>query len=263
MGWINDYTQKEGPDILRSKGILAFKGEPKRFVFQGVHMILDGDLQRDWRADEKRTSRIVFIGRHLKGDEIRQGFMACAALDRLSFRRGHLAAGSRIGEDDVSRQGCDRVGYDDDGLFRHRRGADAKRAMPGDGRRRPAAGPPRRDRCRDPAGTRADGLGDFILTSCRFDLRSLARVRRPARPEPVVSNFPFDLDKEYLSRSPGHGTVESFDTIVSYTPDPGFAGVDTFTIDLAGVKAGQLGPTRVNFVVSYDGPPLIPGVTLR
>ena len=79
MTWINEYTQKEGPDILRSKGILAFKGEPKRFVFQGVHMILDGDLQRDWRADETRTSRIVFIGRHLKEGEIRDGFMACAA----------------------------------------------------------------------------------------------------------------------------------------------------------------------------------------
>jgi G3E family GTPase len=79
MTWINEYTQKEGPDILRSKGILAFKGEPKRFVFQGVHMILDGDLQRDWRSDETRNSRIVFIGRHLKSDEIKAGFMACAA----------------------------------------------------------------------------------------------------------------------------------------------------------------------------------------
>jgi len=79
LPWINEYTQKEGPSILRSKGILAFKNEPKRFVFQGVHMILDGDLQRDWRPEEKRVSRVVFIGRNLKEDEIRAGFMACAA----------------------------------------------------------------------------------------------------------------------------------------------------------------------------------------
>jgi len=79
LPWLNDYVQKEGPSILRSKGILSFKGEPKRFVFQGVHMILDGDLQRDWKQGEKRQSRIVFIGRHLKEDEIRQGFLACAA----------------------------------------------------------------------------------------------------------------------------------------------------------------------------------------
>ncbi len=79
MPWINGYIQTEGPSILRSKGILAFKGEPKRFVFQSVHMILDGDLQREWNPDEKRLSRIVFIGRNLKEDEIREGFLACAA----------------------------------------------------------------------------------------------------------------------------------------------------------------------------------------
>ncbi len=79
MPWLNDYIQKEGASILRSKGILAFKDEPKRFVFQGVHMILDGDLQRDWKPGEKRMSRIVFIGRNLKQDEIRKGFLACAA----------------------------------------------------------------------------------------------------------------------------------------------------------------------------------------
>jgi G3E family GTPase len=79
LPWLNDYVQKEGPSILRAKGIVAFKNEPKRFVFQGVHMILDGDLQRDWKPAEPRVSRVVFIGRKLKEDEIRQGFLACAA----------------------------------------------------------------------------------------------------------------------------------------------------------------------------------------
>ena len=79
MPWINKIVQDMGPDILRSKGILSFPNEPKRFVFQGVHMILDGDLQREWKKDEKRESRIVFIGRRLKQDELRRGFMACAA----------------------------------------------------------------------------------------------------------------------------------------------------------------------------------------
>jgi G3E family GTPase len=79
MPWINELTQTRGVDILRSKGILAFKGEPKRFVFQGVHMILDGDLQRPWKEGEKRESKIVFIGRHLDEGAIRKGFLACAA----------------------------------------------------------------------------------------------------------------------------------------------------------------------------------------
>ncbi len=79
MPWLQNYVQKEGPSILRAKGILAFKDEPKRFVFQGVHMLLDGDLQREWKREEKRLSRIVFIGRNLKKDEITQGFLGCAA----------------------------------------------------------------------------------------------------------------------------------------------------------------------------------------
>jgi G3E family GTPase len=77
--WIQDLVATEGPNILRCKGILAFKDDPERFVFQGVHMILDGDHQRPWKADEKRESRAVFIGRQLPEDKIRQGFESCVA----------------------------------------------------------------------------------------------------------------------------------------------------------------------------------------
>lgn len=79
MPWINDLVQAEGPNILRSKGILSFRNEPKRFVFQGVHMILDGDLQRDWKPGETRNSKIVFIGRKLDEQALRLGFLGCAA----------------------------------------------------------------------------------------------------------------------------------------------------------------------------------------
>ena len=77
--WIQDLVAIEGPNILRCKGILSFKDDPQRFVFQGVHMILDGDHQRAWGADEKRDSRIIFIGRNLSEDRIREGFEACVA----------------------------------------------------------------------------------------------------------------------------------------------------------------------------------------
>ena len=79
MPWISDLTQREGPNILRCKGIVAFPGEPKRFVFQGVHMILDGDLQGTWKDGETRQSRVVFIGRNLDEDAIREGFLSTAA----------------------------------------------------------------------------------------------------------------------------------------------------------------------------------------
>ena len=77
--WVQDLVAKDGPSILRSKGILAFKDDPDRFVFQGVHMILDGDHQRPWKADEARESRIVFIGRNLPEEKIREGFASCLA----------------------------------------------------------------------------------------------------------------------------------------------------------------------------------------
>jgi G3E family GTPase len=78
--WIQDLVATEGPNILRCKGILSFKDDPERFVFQGVHMILDGDHQRPWGAGEKRESRIIFIGRQLPQDKITQGFEACVAV---------------------------------------------------------------------------------------------------------------------------------------------------------------------------------------
>jgi G3E family GTPase len=42
-------------------------------------MILEGDLQKPWGADERRWSRAVFIGRELDEAALRAGFEACAA----------------------------------------------------------------------------------------------------------------------------------------------------------------------------------------
>jgi len=77
--WLNRLLAERGPDILRAKGILDVAGEDKRLVFQAVHMILEGELQRPWRADERRYSRMVFIGRNLDEAALRAGFEACAA----------------------------------------------------------------------------------------------------------------------------------------------------------------------------------------
>jgi G3E family GTPase len=79
MQWVNGLATDYGQNLLRWKGILNFKGEDKRFVFQAVHMIMDGDLQRAWKADEPRTSRLVFIGRDLDKQMLRDGFEACVA----------------------------------------------------------------------------------------------------------------------------------------------------------------------------------------
>lgn len=79
MPWLQNLVQVQGQDILRLKGIIAFPDEKQRFVVQGVHMLLAGELQdREWRDDEPRTSRLVFIGRNLDQRTLAQDFAACA-----------------------------------------------------------------------------------------------------------------------------------------------------------------------------------------
>ncbi|MBE7185626.1 MAG: GTP-binding protein [Methylobacterium mesophilicum] len=77
--WIEKITQIDGPNILRLKGIIAFKGDPDRYVLQGVHMIMEGDHQRPWREGEAHESRLVFIGRELDEEKLRRTFDACRA----------------------------------------------------------------------------------------------------------------------------------------------------------------------------------------
>ncbi|MDB5773160.1 MAG: cobalamin biosynthesis protein CobW [Burkholderia sp.] len=77
--WLNGLITSKGQDILRGKGIIDVKGEDRRLVFQSVHMVLEGDLQRAWLLDEPRYSRLVFIGRNLNKDALEAGFRNCAA----------------------------------------------------------------------------------------------------------------------------------------------------------------------------------------
>jgi G3E family GTPase len=77
MPWLQNLVASEGQKILRSKGILAFSDDDDRYVFQGVHMMLEGDHQRKWKDGEARESRLVFIGRELPEETIRDGFESC------------------------------------------------------------------------------------------------------------------------------------------------------------------------------------------
>ena len=77
--WIGHILQTEGQNILRTKGILSYKNEDRRFAFQAVHMIADGDFVAPWKDGEARVSRIVFIGRDLNRPQLRRGFESCAA----------------------------------------------------------------------------------------------------------------------------------------------------------------------------------------
>ena len=46
---------------------------PGRFVYQAVHMIFNGNFEDSWEADEKRESKLVFIGKAAGGEAARPG----------------------------------------------------------------------------------------------------------------------------------------------------------------------------------------------
>ena len=74
LGWL---LGTKGTDIFRMKGVLNVQGDTRRFVFQGVHMLFDGEPDRAWEEGEARTNRLVFIGRDLDRQELTDRFAAC------------------------------------------------------------------------------------------------------------------------------------------------------------------------------------------
>ena len=77
--WIASLIETQGRDILRTKGIIDVAGDDRRLVVQAVHMQLEGDFQRVWKAGETRCSRLVLIGRNLDRNALQRAFEACAA----------------------------------------------------------------------------------------------------------------------------------------------------------------------------------------
>ncbi|MCC9311557.1 GTP-binding protein [Kitasatospora sp. RB6PN24] len=82
--WLGQLLRTKGADIFRSKGILAIAGSERQYVFQGVHMLLEGENGRPWRDGEMRRNRLVFIGRNLDREELNEGFADCLAANSLA-----------------------------------------------------------------------------------------------------------------------------------------------------------------------------------
>ena len=74
--WLSKLLSERGVDIFRMKGFISVAGESQRFVFQGVHMLFDGQPDREW-GDAPRRNQLVFIGRNLDEQGMREGFAAC------------------------------------------------------------------------------------------------------------------------------------------------------------------------------------------
>ncbi|MFM8272194.1 MAG: CobW family GTP-binding protein [Gemmata sp.] len=76
--WMSELLQSKGPDIFRMKGVLSIKNEPNRFVFQGVHMLFDGKVDKPW-GKTPRSNKLIFIGRNLDREALTEGFKSCLA----------------------------------------------------------------------------------------------------------------------------------------------------------------------------------------
>jgi G3E family GTPase len=75
--FLSGMIQVYGPDLLRYKGVLWMKGNPRRVVFQGVHMMMGGDMGKPWGKGEKKQSVMVFIGKKLPKDIFIAGMQEC------------------------------------------------------------------------------------------------------------------------------------------------------------------------------------------
>jgi G3E family GTPase len=76
--FLSGMIQVYGPDLLRYKGVLWMKGNARRVVFQGVHMMMGGDIGKPWGKDKKQ-SVMVFIGKKLPKDLFLAGLNECLA----------------------------------------------------------------------------------------------------------------------------------------------------------------------------------------
>jgi G3E family GTPase len=66
-----------GPRMLRYKGVLNMSGTDRKVIFQGVHQLMGSDLGPAWAKDEKKISKMVFIGIELPKDIFVQGLEQC------------------------------------------------------------------------------------------------------------------------------------------------------------------------------------------
>ena len=71
--------QVYGPKLMRYKGVIAVADHDRRVVLQGVHMLMDSNFGQPWRDGDKRTSKLVFIGRNLDREALVAGLTACLA----------------------------------------------------------------------------------------------------------------------------------------------------------------------------------------
>eukprot|EP00501_MAST-03F_sp_TOSAG23-6_P001332 GSMAST32.ASY1.ANO1.1381.1 assembled CDS len=72
-------SSEEGQNIYRMKGVMAIRDMPQKFVFQGVHMLFDGQPMEgcEWKEGEVKANKLIFIGKNLDRDSLISSFKKC------------------------------------------------------------------------------------------------------------------------------------------------------------------------------------------
>jgi len=101
QSFISYLLREHNEDLFRYKGVIAVRGNDRKYVFQGVHMLFGGDFAAEW-GDQERKSVFCFIGKNLQKMDLKQKFMNCVAAP-LRFKIGtpveaNVAAGFTLGK---------------------------------------------------------------------------------------------------------------------------------------------------------------------
>ncbi len=76
--WLDELLATRGPDLFRMKGVLALRDDPHRFIFKGVHRMVDSRVDRPW-GTAPRQNALTFIGRNLDRAALEAAFRSCLA----------------------------------------------------------------------------------------------------------------------------------------------------------------------------------------
>merc|ERR1719252_401275 len=99
--WVGWVLRTQATDIYRMKGVLSIAHSKKKFVYQAVHMIFNGNFEDDevWADGEERESKLVFIGKNLDKEALKSGFAKCAmtpGLEEEKKKKLRFAVGDAV-----------------------------------------------------------------------------------------------------------------------------------------------------------------------
>ncbi|EXJ24438.1 putative metal chaperone, involved in Zn homeostasis, GTPase of COG0523 family [Alkalibacterium sp. AK22] len=85
--WMNELIMTFGMDLLRYKGVLNLYGDSNQIIYQGVNMAFKAERGQPWGEGE-RESVLVFIGKNLPLEEMRESFNKCILTEEVRLELG-------------------------------------------------------------------------------------------------------------------------------------------------------------------------------